>query len=341
MTATSSLCFIFLSCLIPMQGWCAVTPLFVRTGSDVTLTVSDVPGDYLLFSWKFNRKTNLVTYIPGGTPTVSQNYTGRVEFSVKNYSVRLMSLQKADSGIYTGQVTGTEKTDEVEYSIRVEDPVSPVELTVDSVSSGSDSCNLSVSCRTQDAHINSTITCDSETCSQEEGERSVSTSSAASLTIHLLNDSILCNHSNQVSWTSNTTMLEPVCALDANKGTQWSSPTIIAIFMSFTIFFAIIIIAAVIYHRRRKRGRATVENTVYASPEVPAAPSDPTSTYSLVQAPVKQNQDEPSTNDGSDLSPASTYSEVGPPTRSTQTPETSTNKQPESLYAQVERPARP
>ncbi|KAM3604926.1 uncharacterized protein V6R79_018119 [Siganus canaliculatus] len=253
MTATSSLCFIFLSCLIPMQGWCAVTPLFVRTGSDVTLTVSDVPGDYLLFSWKFNRKTNLVTYIPGGTPTVSQNYTGRVEFSVKNYSVRLMSLQKADSGIYTGQVTGTEKTDEVEYSIRVEDPVSPVELTVDSVSSGSDSCNLSVSCRTQDAHINSTITCDSETCSQEEGERSVSTSSAASLTIHLLNDSILCNHSNQVSWTSNTTMLEPVCALDANKGTQWSSPTIIAIFMSFTIFFAIIIIAAVIYHRRRKR----------------------------------------------------------------------------------------
>ncbi|KAM3604929.1 uncharacterized protein V6R79_018119 [Siganus canaliculatus] len=255
MTATSSLCFIFLSCLIPMQGWCAVTPLFVRTGSDVTLTVSDVPGDYLLFSWKFNRKTNLVTYIPGGTPTVSQNYTGRVEFSVKNYSVRLMSLQKADSGIYTGQVTGTEKTDEVEYSIRVEDPVSPVELTVDSVSSGSDSCNLSVSCRTQDAHINSTITCDSETCSQEEGERSVSTSSAASLTIHLLKDSILCNHSNQVSWTSNTTMVKPFCFIDAENIPQ-NSATSIAIPVVLTLFFVAFIFictVVVVCHQRRRK----------------------------------------------------------------------------------------
>ncbi|KAM3605508.1 uncharacterized protein V6R79_026444 [Siganus canaliculatus] len=239
-----SLVLVTVALLVCKTGWCAVTPLLVRTGSDVTLNVSDVPGDYLLFSWKFSRTTTLVTHTPGGKTTISQTYTGRIEFSVKNYSLRLMSLQKADSGIYTGQGTGREKADEVEYSIRVEDPVSPVELTVDSVSSGSDSCNLSVSCRTQDAHINSTITCDSETCSQEEGERSVSTSSAASLTIHLLNDSILCNHSNQVSWTSNTTMLEPVCAIDA--GSEQGSISVCLVKTGFFSISLIVMVSAVI-----------------------------------------------------------------------------------------------
>ncbi|XP_022613846.1 natural killer cell receptor 2B4-like [Seriola dumerili] len=155
----------------------------------------------------------LVTFSPGKEPIVSDVYTGRVEASVKNFSVKLKNLQEADSGVYIAQVTAAQG-DKIlaRYSVTVQDPVSPVALTVDSVSSSSDSCSLTVTCSTQDSHhINSTFTCDTNTCSQEGGERSKVTTSGASLNVYLLNDLIICNHSNQVSWTNNSKMIDDFC----------------------------------------------------------------------------------------------------------------------------------
>lgn len=95
--------------------------------------------------------------------------------------------------------------------------MSPVDLTVNSVSSSSDSCNLTVTCSTKHAHISSIFTCDTTTCYQERGEQSEVTTSGASLHVYLSNLSVICDHSNQVSWTRDMKNIEHICALLAGK----------------------------------------------------------------------------------------------------------------------------
>ncbi|KAG7231694.1 hypothetical protein INR49_010471 [Caranx melampygus] len=92
------------------------------------------------------------------------------------------------------------------------DPVSPVKLTVDSVTNSSDSCDLTVTCRSLDSHqisINTTVTCNTTTCSQEGGEELKLQFLGATLHVYLMNDTIICDHSNQVSWTSDSIMVDP------------------------------------------------------------------------------------------------------------------------------------
>uniref|UniRef100_A0A3Q1IW36 Immunoglobulin V-set domain-containing protein n=1 Tax=Anabas testudineus TaxID=64144 RepID=A0A3Q1IW36_ANATE len=190
------------------KGSRAVTPVFVQKGNDVLLDVkADVPEDFILLVWRFNGSDVLVTYSPGREPTVSDG----VEFSVVNYSVKLKNLQKTDSGVYTAQITGGKIQIEVKYVVTVQ--VSPVSLTVDSVSNSSDSCNITVTCRTQDSNISSTFRCVNQICSEDKREKSKTTTSGTFLHVNLVNDSIICNHSNQVSWTTNTgqTKIQDFC----------------------------------------------------------------------------------------------------------------------------------
>ncbi|XP_030258828.1 SLAM family member 9-like [Sparus aurata] len=210
--------FVILGLLVCVkaQGSSAVTPVFVQKGDDVMLNLTEADDlEYSAVFWNFNNKSSnkesvLVRWLPGTEPQVSPGYRGRIEFTVKKYCVKLKTLQETDSGVYTAQVFGDDKQT-TQYNVTVQDPVSPVKLTVDSVSSSSDSCNLTVTCSTQDSHINSTFTCDNKTCSQEGGERSEVTTSAASLRVYLVNDSITCNHSNQVSWTKDVTKIQGFC----------------------------------------------------------------------------------------------------------------------------------
>ncbi|KAG8013828.1 hypothetical protein GBF38_016017, partial [Nibea albiflora] len=197
---------VFFKCRQRGKRSSAVTPVVVKKGDDLllNLTEADVPEDFIVV-WIFNKKTVLVRFLADAKPKVYDAYTGRVEFSMKKFSVKLKNLQEADSGVYTAQATT---------------PVSPVGLTVDSVSRSSDSCSLTVTCRTQDSHISSTFTCDTQTCSQEGGERSEVTTSGASLHVYLVNDSIICNHSNQVSRTEHMTNIQDFCSQHAGKTKQ-------------------------------------------------------------------------------------------------------------------------
>uniref|UniRef100_A0A8C9ZXR4 Immunoglobulin V-set domain-containing protein n=1 Tax=Sander lucioperca TaxID=283035 RepID=A0A8C9ZXR4_SANLU len=181
----------------------AVTPVFVQKGEDVLLnvTIADVPKEDSVI-WKFNKTVNLVRFLSGNLGTkVSDDYSGRIEL-LEKFSVKLKNLQEADGGVYTVLITVQ---------------VSPVNLTVDSVSNSSDWCNLTVSCRAQDSHINSTFRCDTHTCSQEGGERSQVTPSAADLHVYLSSGFIMCNHSNQVSWKKDMKTIKNVCPRHAGK----------------------------------------------------------------------------------------------------------------------------
>ncbi|XP_035861351.1 uncharacterized protein LOC118495915 isoform X2 [Sander lucioperca] len=195
----------------------AVTPVFVQKGEDVLLnvTIADDPEEDTV-TWKFNKTVNLVRFLPGRGPKVSDDYSGRIEL-LEKYSVKLKNLQEEDSGVYTAVVSGDKEKQITGYKITVQDPVSPVKLSVDSVSSSSDWCNLTVSCRAQDSHINSTFRCYTHTCSQEGGERSQVTPSAADLHVYLSNGYIICNHSNQVSCTKDIKIIKHFCPRLAGK----------------------------------------------------------------------------------------------------------------------------
>ncbi|XP_051809272.1 uncharacterized protein LOC127535404 [Acanthochromis polyacanthus] len=197
---------------------CIQTPgssaVFVKKGEDVLLEVpkSFAPQQKDILIWRFNVRDTLVRFIPGIEPDIFDNYTGRV--SVTNYSVKLKNLQAADSGVYDAQVSGARERIIAEYSVTVQDPVSPVELNVDSVLSRSDFCIINATCRTVDSDISSSFRCIYQTCNQDGGEQSETTNSGASLRINLSNVLIFCNHSNQVSWTEIMTEIHDFCKLD-------------------------------------------------------------------------------------------------------------------------------
>ncbi|XP_067385211.1 SLAM family member 5-like isoform X2 [Channa argus] len=308
--------FLLLSC--QMKGSTAVTPVFVQKGHDVLLEVKkDVPKKFVVFVWRFSEDF-LVTFTPKSEPTVTERYTGRVEFSVENYSVKLKNLQKTDSGLYTARVTDTEGEKNVaNYIVTVQDPVSPVNLIVDSVFNSTNPCNLTVTCRTQDSHISSTFTCDTQTCSQEEGERSKVTASGASLQVYLVNDSIICNHSNQVTWTKNQeqTKIWNFCPRhDENKQLQLIVGVLVVVLL-------LLLTAAVLYqlkNRKRRRIIINTDDTVYADPQVETANQTQTN----------------------DASPFTTYCLVGPHTGPMESAETRDRALPESIYAQVQKPVR-
>ncbi|XP_069367043.1 uncharacterized protein [Paralichthys olivaceus] len=195
-------------------------------------------------------------------------------------------------------------------SYDAEDPVFPVHGNV-SVSSSSDSCNLTVTCSTQDSHhINSTFRCDANTCSQDEGgDRSKVTTSGASLRVYLSNgSSVICNHSNQVSWAEDIIKIESYCFSDCDiipPGPVVIDDTItVALTVTVTVVVSVVVvivaIAAVVQHRKKRKiaeQSMDMKNTVYESvqvntvsqhldqtpPDEASAPSQP-SIYSLVES---------------------------------------------------------
>ncbi|KAK9539494.1 hypothetical protein VZT92_004596 [Zoarces viviparus] len=144
-----------------------------------------------------------------------------------------------------------------EYKVTVQGPVSPVELTVDSVDSvvsrSSDSCNLTVTCSTQHSHINSTFRCVSRSCSQEGGERPELTTSGASLHVYLVYDLIICKHSNQVNWTKDFKRIEHFCPQYAgSEGSSAGTSVYLVKMVVFSVGLIIMVSAVITVHLMEK-----------------------------------------------------------------------------------------
>uniref|UniRef100_A0A672JT73 Immunoglobulin V-set domain-containing protein n=1 Tax=Salarias fasciatus TaxID=181472 RepID=A0A672JT73_SALFA len=191
--------------LLHYLWYSSVAPVFVQKGKDVLLDVDNVPEDFFLFVWIFDKESSsLVTFFPDGKSQISPTYTGRIDYSAKKkYSVILKNLQEKDSGVYTGRVTT------LTFKVNV---VSPVQLEVNSVSNSSHSCNVTLTCSTADSHISSTFRCDSQKCDQDGGNQSKITNSSSTLEVYLWDVTVICKHRNQVSSTEDRTDIQHVCS---------------------------------------------------------------------------------------------------------------------------------
>uniref|UniRef100_A0A674CRK6 Immunoglobulin V-set domain-containing protein n=1 Tax=Salmo trutta TaxID=8032 RepID=A0A674CRK6_SALTR len=230
----------------------AETSVFVLKGQDVRLDVqTNVTLQYVdVLYWKFNRSDNVVNHPPKLT---FERYQGRVEFSEGNFSLLLKNLQEGDSGPYTAVVSG-EKDSNVGFYLfsgRVEPPV----LAVDSVSTINATCN--VTCRGQNTSV--TFSCNSSTCSQVGGEsRGAETSTVPLLSVYVAGASIICNHSNQVSWANDTKEIERMCVPNSGKSDQEDLKLIVTV---CGIAIIIIIFIIVLTWRKQNRGKLPIVNT--------------------------------------------------------------------------------
>ncbi|XP_071217028.1 SLAM family member 5-like [Salvelinus alpinus] len=280
----------------------AETSVFVLRGQDVHLDVQTnvTLQDVDVLYWKFNGAVNVVKYPPKAT---FERYKGRAEFSEGDFSLLLKNLQEGDSGPYTAVVNGNNDTNVATYLIKVQESVEPPVLTVDSVSTINATCNVTVTCRGQSTSV--TSSCNNSTCSQVGGEsRGAETSTVPLLSVYVAGGSIICNHSNQVSWANDTKEIERICVSNSGKSDQenlnCAAILIVTVCGSATIIIIIIIIIIVlIWQKRNRGGKGDIMNTDYATvgssdnvqaggeEQVSPRPTTPT-IYSMVGLPQPQ-----------------------------------------------------
>uniref|UniRef100_UPI0037E79641 uncharacterized protein n=1 Tax=Semicossyphus pulcher TaxID=241346 RepID=UPI0037E79641 len=232
--------FVSLLLLCETQGTSAVTPVFVQTGHDLVLDVEKLVDlrESDLLTWSVNGSKNIARY-SDTSKTIFRSYSGRAEYFAQNLSLLLKNVQEDDSGDYRAEVSGARRIDVAEYKVTVQDPVSPVKLTVKHCST--DSSNLTVTCSTLDSLINSTFTCVNQTCSHERGELSEFTTSAASLRVYLENGSVICNHSNQVSWKKDVKRIEDLCKKSADSTGHGNNNDVTAIVVPIVVSIIIVL----------------------------------------------------------------------------------------------------
>ncbi|XP_029970662.1 SLAM family member 5-like [Salarias fasciatus] len=190
---------------------------FVRLGEDLLLDLktSVKLSESYGFLWKFKnhqleREVKVAKVTHDNKPFIFGKFKENSEI-LQNYSLLLRKVKHSNTGTYTGLVSGEEDDAVAVYNIIVQDVVSPVQLEVNSVSSSSHSCNVTLTCSTADSHISSTFRCDSQKCDQDGGNQSKIINSSSTLQVYLSDVTVICKHRNQVSSTEDRTDIQHVC----------------------------------------------------------------------------------------------------------------------------------
>lgn len=192
--------------------------------------------------WKFNSSNTIAKCVFNKDPVVFNEYAGKAELFGPNCSLKLKNVQHSDSGDYKAVVLGGRDQTVAEYKVIVQDPVTPADLTVDPVSNSSDSCNLTVTCSTVDFNVSSSFRCDGKSCSHA-GEKDLKATKVFSyLIVYLHQDTIYCNHSNQVSWNVTDKVLKSYCETKtvSSGAIKIAAPIVVLIFLILFITLCVI-----------------------------------------------------------------------------------------------------
>ncbi|KAJ0006090.1 hypothetical protein NQD34_013363 [Periophthalmus magnuspinnatus] len=180
--------------------------IFIQTGHNLELHVSNSQIQTGAFFWKFNTR-NIITMYPDKSSYTGSEYKDRVEFLPQNLSLILKNVQLNDTGTYTAVASKDKDRILDTFFVTVEAPVSAVSLSLDSVSFSSDSCNFTASCAAELYNVSRSFTCDTRRCEEPRPQ----THGHAFLDLKLSGDWVVCNHSNHVSWTNDTRDYRQMC----------------------------------------------------------------------------------------------------------------------------------
>ncbi|XP_051557724.1 uncharacterized protein LOC127443181 isoform X2 [Myxocyprinus asiaticus] len=163
-----------------------------------------------------------------------------------------INMQKTDRGVYRVQTTRENETHVAEYEVSVIDAVEAPVLTVVSNCSSNYSCTMNVTCRGHDLTLSSTF--QNYRCSHVE----IASFGIITLILHFTEDSIICNHSNLISWKSETKDTEQLCSL--HESAAVSPPAGVSLCLLKTVLFSVSLVimmsAVITVHIREKLRRS-------------------------------------------------------------------------------------
>ncbi|XP_047225118.1 uncharacterized protein LOC124870466 isoform X2 [Girardinichthys multiradiatus] len=231
---------------------------FVAYGSDLLLDVNKAAvGTEDDFNWRFNNTDNIVKYNYGSNPRVSTKYKHRANFFAENFFLLLRNMQHNDSGNYKAVAIGLEQeTTLAEYTVRVQDRVSPVKLTI--TPNDPSFCNFTTTCRTVDSLINGTFHCVNQIChllKQTDLKDS-------SLMVYVDEGSIICNHSNHVNWEQDAKAVESLC----EKETAHNRTTAIVSIVRITLVALLVVVGTLTVSILTCKKKSKLLETVYEVP---------------------------------------------------------------------------
>ncbi|XP_024292024.1 uncharacterized protein LOC112260885 isoform X2 [Oncorhynchus tshawytscha] len=208
-----------------------------------------------------------------------------------------INIQEGDSGPYTAVVSGDKEKTIIVHQLVLQERVDPPVLTVDSNSTINGNCNVTVTCRGQNTSV--TSSCNSSTCSQVGREsRGAETSIVPLLSVYVAGGSIICYHSNQVSWANDTKKIVKLCSLKSEQGEKANYNYALTVGAPVCVVGFIALIGFV-YQKQNKCGKEDIINTDYATVVTPdngqaggeqqmsPGPASPT-IYSMVGHPQSQ-----------------------------------------------------
>ncbi|XP_059357188.1 SLAM family member 5-like isoform X2 [Carassius carassius] len=185
----------FILLLISNTGFSAEISVLVQTGASVHLDIqTQEPPEFDIIAWMNDKSESIVRYNSDSKRvTPHDSYKDRVVFNDVTFSLTLKNMQKTDSGLYRARTRGSINIDLVSYRVSVIDSVEAPVLTVNSIWFSSDSCTVNFTCRAHELMINSSY--QNNRCSPQEVTSQINT-----LILDCSEESIICNHSNPVSW---------------------------------------------------------------------------------------------------------------------------------------------
>ncbi|XP_056109381.1 uncharacterized protein LOC130087180, partial [Rhinichthys klamathensis goyatoka] len=197
----------FILLLICNTGFSAEISVFVQTGDSVQLDIQTQKlPEFEILSWRNDKSESIVRYInESKTVKLHSSYKDRVYFNDETFSLTLKNTQKTDSGLYTAKTTGLLNKDIAAYRVSVIDAVEDPVLTVNSHWSSVSCVIFSFTCRGHDLTLSSMFQHGS--CSPEE----VTSHENYSLILNCSEESIICNHSNTVSWKEDRINIKQLC----------------------------------------------------------------------------------------------------------------------------------
>ncbi|XP_076838083.1 uncharacterized protein LOC143483174 isoform X2 [Brachyhypopomus gauderio] len=177
--------------------------VFKVVGSSVQLHMNDSKQTFFDLTWMYNRRFILLYETKSKIETTYNTKNSRMEFDTSDYSLTIKNLEKSDSGIYRAKITTDEEKVVAEYRLSVLDPAEIPVFSPVRHQQSSDTCNLT--CRGHNFSIISN--CYNHVCENKE-----TSSGGHTLSMFVSGSTIICNHSNQVSWKGSTMEIKEVCS---------------------------------------------------------------------------------------------------------------------------------
>ncbi|XP_067219291.1 CD48 antigen-like [Chanodichthys erythropterus] len=243
--------------------------VFVRTGDSVKL---DIKNKILLhfnkLVWMNDKLNHIVRFDnqSGNLKYPHSSYKDRVDFSIETFSLTLKNMQKTDSGLYTARATRLEDSVVAEHNVSVIDPVDSPVLNWNATMISVNSCIVDVTCSGHVLKLSTSY--QSNNCSQVQ----VTSFEMQTLTLHCIENIIVCNYSNPVSWKNDTIDINPICAPHEHTSTQNPKENdrtfplhwLLIIAVAPLLVFAAVSVICCSNKRRKKGAQEEEDYTIYA-----------------------------------------------------------------------------